>query len=203
VDLKSYYTADVPSYEYDPGKANRLLDEAGFPRGSNGVRFHLTHDYLPITDTFKQTAEYLKQALKAVGIDVTIRGQDFPTYVRRVYTQRDFDFTNNMMNNTPDPTSGVQRLYWSKNFKPGVPFSNGSGYSNPEMDRLLETAMTELNSAKRQKLWHDIQRLSMTDLPDIPLVGLQRVTIYNRKVNNLFIRPMGYLDNFADVYFTK
>lgn len=203
VDLRPFYTSDVPTYKYDPDQANRLLDEAGFKRGSDGVRFRVTHDYLPIGSTFKRTAEYIKQKLKQVGIEVTIRGQDFPTYVRRIYTQRQFDFTNHMMNNTPDPTSGVQRLYWSKNFKPGVPFSNGSGYSNPEMDRLLEAAKIELDPKKRAELWHAVQRHQLTDLPDIPLSALKRVTLYNKRVKNLFLRPMGHLDNFADVYLEK
>jgi len=199
--LKPFYTPDVPSYDYNPEKANKLLDEAGFKRDAGGVRFKLNHDYLPLGSPFERTADYLKQALKQVGIEVNIRGQDFPTYIRRVYTLRDFDFTNNMMNNQPDPTAGLQRFYYSKSFQPGVPFSNGSGYSNPEMDRLLEAAQTDVEN--RVKLWHDVQRLVMTDLPDYSLVYLLRVTIYNKRVNDLILRPMGVFDNFAEAYLDK
>jgi peptide/nickel transport system substrate-binding protein len=201
--LKAFYTPNVPSYEYNPDKANKLLDEAGYKKDAAGIRFKLTHDYLPLGSTFERTADYLKQALKQVGIEVNIRGQDFAAYVRRIYTLRDFDFTNNIMNNQPDPTAGVQRLYWSKNFKPGVPFSNGSGYSNPEMDRLLEAAQTEVNTEKRVNLWHEVQKLVMTDLPDFPLVCMKRVTIYNKRVKNLIVRPMAQFDNFAEVYLEK
>lgn len=203
VDLAPYYTADVPTYEYDLDKANSLLDEAGFPRGSDGVRFSVTHDYMPFGDPLKVTAEYIKQALKAVGIAVTIRSQDYPTYARRVYELRDFDFTNVVMNNTPDPSSGVQRIFWSKNFKPGVPWSNGSGYSNPEMDHLLESAAIEVDPEKRVEIWHDMQRLAQEDIPDVPLVSLKSVTIFNTKVKNLFVNPLGYLSSFSEVYLAK
>jgi len=36
------FTDDVPRFDYDPARAERLLDEAGHPRGPGGVRFHLT-----------------------------------------------------------------------------------------------------------------------------------------------------------------
>ncbi|MFX7209388.1 hypothetical protein ABTI39_19965, partial [Acinetobacter baumannii] len=88
---------------------------------------------------------------------------------KRTYTNRDFDFMSNGMSHSFDPTVGVQRLYWSKNFKPGVPFSNGSGYSNPEVDRLLEAAAVESDPAKRRELFYAFQVIVATDLPDINL----------------------------------
>ncbi|MGC2508455.1 MAG: ABC transporter substrate-binding protein, partial [Candidatus Acidiferrales bacterium] len=35
------YDPNVPQYPYDPAQAERLLDAAGFPRGADGVRFHV------------------------------------------------------------------------------------------------------------------------------------------------------------------
>jgi peptide/nickel transport system substrate-binding protein len=199
--LSPFYTPDVPNYDYNPEKANKLLDEAGFKRDAAGIRFKLNHDYLPLGPTFERTADYLKQALKQVGIEVNIRGQDFAAYIRRVYTLRDFDFTNNQMNNQPDPTVGIQRFYYSKDFKPGVPFSNGSSYSNPEMDRLLEGAQTDTKN--RVKLWQDVQRLVMADLPDYSLVCIMQATIYNKRVKDLILRPMASWDSFAEAYLEK
>jgi len=199
-NLKRFYTTNVPNYPYDPKEADRLLDQAGFPRGSNGIRFTLTHDYLPVADTFRRTAEYIKQALKKVGIEVVIRGEDFPSYVRRIYSERDFDFSNNWMNDTPDPTLGVQRLYWSKNFTRGVPFSNGSAYSNPEMDALLEAAQVENDPEKRAEFWRKVAYLEMTDLPDLPLVAVNRLTLYNKQVHAHTESPLGSADSLADTW---
>uniref|UniRef100_UPI001EF803A7 ABC transporter substrate-binding protein n=1 Tax=Serratia marcescens TaxID=615 RepID=UPI001EF803A7 len=67
----------VPTYPFDLAKAERLLDEAGFPRGADGIRFAITHDPLP-TVVLKRSADYLRQALGKIGIRVTIRSQDFP-----------------------------------------------------------------------------------------------------------------------------
>ena len=57
-----YYNPDVPNYDLDLDKANQLLDEAGFKKVSDGMRFGLTVDYIPPVQ--KSLAEYLKPQLK-------------------------------------------------------------------------------------------------------------------------------------------
>lgn len=202
-DLPNFYTDDRPKYPYDVATAEKLLDEAGFPRDANGIRFELTHDFRPWNEGDKRTGEYLKFALGQVGIDVTVRSQDMATYVKRVYTERDFDFTSNSMTNSFDPVIGVQRLYWSKNFKPGVPFSNGSGYNNPEVDRILETAAVETDRAKRQQLYYEFQRLVATDLPDINFLSQPGFTLANKRVLGHTTGATGISGNLADAYIAE
>jgi peptide/nickel transport system substrate-binding protein len=103
------------------------------------------------------------------------------------------------MSNTFDPTVGVQRLYWSKNFKRGVPFSNGSGYNNPEVDRLLEAASVETDPTKRLEEFVQFQRIVARELPDINLIGLQQVTIYNKRVHGHTVTADGLNGNLADL----
>ncbi|WP_440865005.1 hypothetical protein [Symbiopectobacterium purcellii] len=83
-----------------------------------------------------------------IGVAVTLRSSDISSHTKRVYNDRDFALALNMFANLYDPTAGVQRLYWSKNYRVGLPFSNTSHYVNPEVDRLLEAAQTE-NDNKR------------------------------------------------------
>lgn len=201
--LKPYYTSEVEKYPFDIAKANKLLDEAGFPAGKDGIRFTVTHDPLPIGEINVSIGNYLKPALKKIGIDVNVRSQDMPAYLKRVYTDRDFDFINNGMNTGPDPTIGAQRLYWSKNFIKGVPFSNGSGYNNPEVDLLLEASARETDPAKRVTQWHMIQKLISKDLPDIPILTALRVLVYNKRVQNVHISPAAIYDNFSEVFVTS
>jgi peptide/nickel transport system substrate-binding protein len=198
--LKHFAAPDLPFYRHDPKQAEQLLDQAGYPRGPDGVRLRLTHDYLPYGDSFPRVADYLKQSLRRIGIDVTIRSQDFAAYIKRVYTDRDFDFTINSMSNLFDPTVGVQRLYWSKNFRIGVPFSNGAHYINPEVDRLLESAAIETNAARRLQDFTDFQRLVIQDLPDITLATMYYATITDRKVIDHTVGADGVAGNLADVY---
>jgi peptide/nickel transport system substrate-binding protein len=198
-ELKRFYlTEGTAIHDFDPAKAERLLEEAGFPRRARGIRFKLPHDFRPSTDGDKRTAEYVKQALARIGIEVEVRTQDFASYVRRVYTDRDFAFTTNSMTNTFDPTVGIQRLYWSKAFKPGVPFSNGAHYANPEIDRLLEAAAIENDAEVRADLFARVQRIIAADLPDLNLISDSNFSIINRRVVDAVVEASGTWGSLAD-----
>lgn len=199
-ELTQFHDSTPSPYNFDIAKANKLLDEAGFPRQANGIRFQLVHDFMPYGDSFKRVAEYLKSALAKVGIDVTIRSQDFATFVKRVYTDRDFDFNNGSISNLFDPAVGVQRLYWSKTYSPGVPFGNGSHYSNPEVDRLLEQAAVETDPAKRVELYKQFQHIIATEIPDLNLLQINRLTIYNKHVHGFINGIQGVNGSLADVW---
>jgi ABC-type transport system substrate-binding protein len=182
VVLTRFRAPDLPLYPLDLKRAEQLLDEAGYPRVGGAPRLKLVHDPLPYGEPFRRAGDFIRVALGRIGIDVTIRSQDFATYIHRVYTDRDFDFTFNSMSNLFDPTVGVQRLYWSKNFRVGVPFSNGAHYDSPDADRLLEAAAVEIDPAKRLQEFIDFQRQVIRDLPDITIASVYSATIADRKV---------------------
>lgn len=191
------YTGPDP-YPFDVAKGNALLDQAGLPlKGTS--RFTLTLDPLPYGDSYARTAAYIRTALARIGIDVQLRSQDFPTYTKRIYTDRDFDFAVVGMGTMFDPTVGVQRLYWSKNFRKGLPFSNGSHYNNPEVDRLLESAAVETDEQKRGDLFKAFQKIVIEELPNITLVMQQQVTVFNARVSGFEADGNGLDGSLANV----
>jgi peptide/nickel transport system substrate-binding protein len=198
-----YYDPAPSPYPYDVARANALLDEAGYPRRADGTRFSLTLDPLPIGDLPSRTAEYVKSALNRVGIAVTIRSQDLAAYLKRIYTDRDFDLSLNGMSNLFDPVAGVARLYTTDSFRRGVPFTNGSHYSNPEIDRLFADSAQETDDAKRKQIFVQIQRILERDLPDLNLVSPQYVTVYARRVQNHTDSADGLASSFADVWLKR
>ncbi|WP_159996750.1 ABC transporter substrate-binding protein [Roseomonas sp. 18066] len=175
--LSSFYSADVPLYPYDPARARALLDEAGLAPDARGIRLSFTHDSLPYGEQYQRTGEYLRDALARIGIRVELRAQDYASYVRRIYTARDFDTANYLISVGPDPAIGAQRLYWSKGFAPGVAFSNATHYANPEVDRLLEAAQVEVDPVRRRALYAEFQRQAQDDLSQIPLIAIDQVTV--------------------------
>ncbi|MGL4286434.1 MAG: ABC transporter substrate-binding protein [Phreatobacter sp.] len=198
--LRRFYNPGVRTYPFDIRRAERLLDEAGFPRQGNRPRFSLFHDYQPFGDGFKRTGEYLKNALAKVGIDVTVRGQDFPTYLKRVYSDRDYDFTNHPFTNMFDPTVGLQRFFTSDNFRKGVAFTNASHYSNPDIDRLFAEIAVEPDVATRKGLIDRFQNIIAEDLPVIPLLLSRSITVFNKRVVGHTVGATGVSGNFADVW---
>jgi peptide/nickel transport system substrate-binding protein len=120
--------------------------------------------------------------------------------VKRVYTDRAFDFAANSMTNTFDPTIGVQRLYWSKNFKPGLPFSNASHYINPELDSVLEAAAVETDPVRRRAYFITMQTIVASDLPDINFLTDHHYTLFNRRLHDHTTRATGISSNLADAW---
>ncbi|MEK6346264.1 MAG: ABC transporter substrate-binding protein [Burkholderia sp.] len=198
-----YYDPAPNPYPFDPNRANALLDAAGYPRHGDGTRFALTLDPLPIGDIPARTAAYVKSALARVGIAVTIRNQDLPAYLKRIYTDRDFDFSLNGMSNLFDPMAGVARLYTTASFRRGVPFTNGSHYSNPEIDTLFAQAAEETDEAARKRAFAQIQQTLERDLPDINLVAPQYVTVASRAVQAHTVSPDGVSGSFADLWLKR
>ncbi|PLZ02531.1 ABC transporter substrate-binding protein [Burkholderia sp. WAC0059] len=195
-----YHDPTLPPYGFDPAQAEKLLDAAGYPRKDGGVRLSLTHDYLPYGDMLPRQAEYVKSALERVGIDVTVRAQDLPAFLKRVYTDRAFDFASNGVNTLFDPAVGVQRLYWSQNIRIGVPFSNAPHYSNPQVDQLLEQASVETDEQKRVALYRQFQQIVYRDLPILNLVAPRMVTLANRRVHDHTVSAQGLEGNLSGVW---
>lgn len=200
--VKAWHTTEgVPTYSYDPKKAEALLDEAGYKRGPDGKRFKMQTDPFPGGAEFTRTAEFIKQQLGRVGIDVELRTSDFPTYVRNIFTDYNFDSTPMYNGAFPDPSAGLQRIYWSKAAQKGVPFVNATGYADPAMDRVLEDAQTQNDPKKRWDDYAEMQRRAMTDLSVIPLMEMRFVTLANKRVMNHTITADGLIgSNFSTVY---
>jgi peptide/nickel transport system substrate-binding protein len=196
----AFYSDDVPRYPHDLKRATALLDEAGLHPDAQGIRLSITHDYMPYGDPYQRTADYIRDALKRIGIRVAIRTQDYAAFVKRVYTDRDFDTTNYSASTGPDPAIGVQRFYWSKNFQPGVAFSNGSHYARAEVDTALEAAAVETDPQRRRALYAQFQALVQADLPELPLSVLRQATIAQRRVRRHTVTIDGIRGNFAETY---
>jgi peptide/nickel transport system substrate-binding protein len=200
---KAFYTADVPTYEYSLEKANRLLDEAGHKRGADGVRFKVTQDFIPYGEEYVRLAEYIREQLKKIGIEVTTRTSDTPGWFNRIWTQYDFYWTSNFVGNLADPSIGMPRYYVSTMGKPGVPFTNSMNYQNPEIDRLFTQAAREMNTTRRRDVFVQIQKILAADLPLLPILEYQPTTFHHRDLQEVVTGPFGVYDSFDRVWWKR
>ena len=172
----------VNAYDLDLDKANKLLDDAGYAKDGDGMRFELTVDYG--WPALKPQAEYVKAALKKIGIAVSVRASaDFPTWAKRISTY-DFDLTWDTVFNWGDPVIGVHRTYQSTNIKEGVIWSNTQQYENARVDELLEMAGKENDPAKRKELYTEFQAIVAEELPVYWTNTLPYHTISSTKIGN-------------------
>lgn len=188
---KLFFSDDVKQYPYDPALARRLLDEAGLP-DKKGGRFQIN---LVAAAWFEENAklgQYLKQALEDVGIAVRLDSADRATALKRIYGDYDYDLAVSNFTSTIELVPTVTQFFTSDGIIKGAAFRNASGYSNPELDKVVERLTLETDPEKRKALAHTFARITTEDAPLVPLVEIEAFTLHGKNVR-------GYL-NGADVH---
>ncbi|MCX7630663.1 MAG: ABC transporter substrate-binding protein [Geminicoccaceae bacterium] len=196
---KAFYTDDVPSYPFDPARAEALLDAAGYPRKADGVRFAVELMPAPWFEQTRQMGEYLRQALRAIGIEARLVLKDPAGHQKAVYTDHAFDLAIGSPVYRNDPAISTTILYES-GLPAGVPFSNQYGYANPEMDRVIRAAARALDPEERAALYRRFQRLAMEDLPIVPVCEFTFLTVARTSVRNVASNPRWAVSNWADCW---
>jgi peptide/nickel transport system substrate-binding protein len=192
------YTADVKSYNV-PNRieiAEKLLDEAGYMRNADGIRFEIVHDITPYGEEWQRFGEVVQQQLARVGIKATLRYEDVATWLKRVYTDYDFAISSNFLYNLADPVIGVHRALHSNSIKKGTVFVNGSGWSSPETDALMDKATVEFDPAKRNQYYHELQKLAVEASPIVWALELNFPTVMNKKYKDVIVSPLGIYGSF-------
>ena len=188
---------EATRYDLDLDKANKMLDDAGYPRKDDGMRFKVKLDTLL---SQRDVAEYLKPQLKKVGIDVELRiPPDFPTWANWVKSH-EFDMTVDVVFNWGDPVIGVHRTYISSNIRKGVIWSNTQSYSSSKVDEILDAAGKETDPAKRKALYVEFQKIVTEDLPVYWLYALPYHTVLSTQVGNPPMTIWGTMAPMDEVY---
>jgi len=183
------YNGDVPAYEHDPVKANQLLDAAGYPR-VNGERFHITMKTSTDENTRLMVA-VMQQQLREVGVVLDIRSFEFATFFADVTHGAFQIYGLRWIGGNEDPDI-FEYAFDSAKIPPNG--ANRGFYSNPRLDGLIDQARRQIDSAARQPLYFEVQRILANDLPYINLWYLDNVVVHTPRVKNLRLNPSGNYD---------
>ena len=192
---------DIPKYPYDPKKAAKLLNEAGWTIGRGGIRHDKKGKRLGLeimTTAGSRSRELVEQVLqsqwKAAGIDVRIRNEPARVFFGQTVTER--KFSSLAMYAWISAPEGVPRTTLHSAHIPNKDNNfagqNYTGFRNAEMDELLETIEVELDRSKRKKLWRRLQEIYATELPVIPLYFRAEPYILPKWLKGL--EPTGHQD---------
>lgn len=192
------YTPDVKRFDVPDRMdlANKLLDEAGYPKKADGIRFEIVHDITPYGEEWRRFGEYVQQVLAQLGIKASLRYEDVATWIKRIYTDYDYSLTSDWLKTFGDPVIGVHRQYWSKSIRPGVPWVNGTRWTSPDVDKLLEAAAVEPDSKKRAATYHEFQKILVEASPIIWIAEMQFTTVYDNKCHDLVTGSLGVNTSF-------
>jgi peptide/nickel transport system substrate-binding protein len=199
--LDPMYSPGARHYRYDAAAARKLLDEAGFSDIKGGIRHNAKGERLTIelaTTAGNRVREQVQQVLqsqwKQLGIDVRLKVEPprvfFGETVRkRAYGGLAMYAWVSAPQSVPRSTLHSQEIPSEKN---GWSGQNSGGYSNPEMDKLLDAMEVELDVTKRKALFGEMQRLYTEDLPALPLYFRTDAFIFPKPLKG--VRPTGHLN---------
>jgi len=171
-------TDAVPKYSLDLPRAGALLDEAGWTMGKDGFRHNSAGETLRLeiaSTAGDKTRELVEQVLqsqwKAAGIDLRIKNVAPRIFFGETTRRREFPaMAMYAWANAPE-SSPRTVLHSSQIPTPENNFSgqNYSGFTNPEVDGLIEAIENELDPAARLPLWYRLQEIYASQLPVLPL----------------------------------
>ena len=180
-------TDEITQYDYEPDKANALLDAAHKPRGRDGIRFHLGMK-TSTDETTRLLALIIAQQLRQVGIALDVRSYEFATFYSDITKGA---FSTYMLrwvggNESPDI---FHYAYSMEMFPPHG--ANRGRYANPELDRLLNDAASKVEQSDRRDDYVKIQQILANDVPTVPLWYLDNVIVHSRRLQNLHVTASG------------
>jgi peptide/nickel transport system substrate-binding protein len=200
VSTNPFFDETLPDFELDLAKANALLDEAGYKRGANGVRFEIKQYFLPYGEKYVRLAEYIRQQLHKVGIETKTQSLDLGGWLKAVFTDWDYQLTSTFTDNRNDPTIGTQRLFTTSYIRKGATFTNSMGYSNPRIDEIFAAGASEPDPVKRKAIFSEMQEILHKELPVIFLVELPNVSVWSKRVHGLLTNGLSFYGGWEKVW---
>src|SRR5438270_8033073 len=131
-----------------------------------------------VFDTMKLGSDVISEQLKQVGIRVTEEVLDQPTFIGRVVTDKGINFALHCCQRQPDPDIILSDMF--------SPKYRGAIYiSHADLEAELAAARTELDVAKRQQMYFDLQKKIINDVDMIPVA-----MVLDRSVNVASLKGM-------------
>lgn len=167
IALKRYHNPNVLRYPYDPARAQRLLSEAGYRKGGDGVLRDAQGN--PVAFTLATNVEnadrvaianIVRQDFTKLGIKIALSPEAFGTLVTKLDNTFKWDVIILGLGGDNEP--GTARSYWLSS---GILHDWNPRQTSPataweaEIDRLFEQAARETDADKRRSLygrWQDI-----------------------------------------------
>jgi peptide/nickel transport system substrate-binding protein len=175
----------LAQYPHDVARAQRLLEEAGFPASKDGVRLRLTMKTSTV-ETTRLMAAVLQQQLREAGIRLEIRSAEFGTFYADVTKGAFQMYALRWIGSNEDPDI-FRYAYGSGSFPPKG--GNRGRYSNARVDALLAEASASSDRGVRTRDYVEVQQILAEELPGIPLWFQNNEVVHTRRVGG--IRPSG------------
>lgn len=171
----------VTRYAHNVEKAKQLLEAAGYHADANGTRIHLTLKS-STDDTMRLLAAVVQQQVRAAGIDLSLRQNEFGTFYSDVTKGAFQMYVLRWVGSNEDPD--IFRYAYSSAMMPPKG-SNRGHYSNARVDALIAQGAAETDDARRRAIYLDAQRILSEDEPTLVLWSPDNVVVHTRRLHGV------------------
>ncbi|HEY5640097.1 MAG TPA: peptide ABC transporter substrate-binding protein [Dehalococcoidia bacterium] len=154
------YNEDLPEIPFDPDTARDLLELAGGKGLLDGATILTSGQGATPSDILQAVIAMWEQEL---GVTVAIEQEDFGLFLRDIDDGNFEMFSLGWIADYPDPQNFLDIKLHSEST------NNEAGYSNPDVDALLDQADQEQDEAARLELYQQAEELIVEDMPWAPL----------------------------------
>jgi peptide/nickel transport system substrate-binding protein len=179
----NYTPADINPYAYDPEKAKALLQEAGIDPASFGTVVMDTY-YNDQLSLDVMTA--FQQDLAEIGLKIEIQQMDGPSWTKRYYEDGASEMSFIGGANGADGHRAYQYYHSTALWPKG---GNNYKFSNPELDKLLEQGVAEMDATKRPAIYQQACTIMSQDLPWVFMWETVRYGIVAKRIGNFLFTP--------------
>jgi len=172
-------------YYYNPDKALRLLEKAGYPNGE-GLPVITLHT----NQAYQDIAQYIQFELARIGIQIAIDVLP-PATLREMMASGDAPFfRGSWIADYPDAENYLA-LFHSENKTPAGP--NYTHFELELFDSLYEQALFETNDSIRIELYHQMNDIIIENAPKVFLFYDQSMRFVQKNVKNMTNNPLNHL----------
>lgn len=200
------YNNNVEPLEFSPEKAKKLLAEAGWiDRNNDGLldKNGLIFEFTIITNQGnlerQRVCEIIQARLKNIGIKVKIKVLEWSVFLSNFIDKRHFDAVLLGWSLGRDPD--CYDIWHSSKTKEGE--FNFIGYSNPEVDRLLDEGRKTFDQDKRRQIYHKVHQILYDEQPYMFLYVPFALPIIASRFEGIKPAPIGIGYNFIDWWVPK
>ncbi|MCU7756523.1 ABC transporter substrate-binding protein [Bacillus cereus] len=179
----AYTEEGVNKYEYDKEKAKKLLDEAGWKVGSDGIRekdgqkLKLSYFGPSSAKDSDLLIPIAKENYKEIGVEFNPEFMDFNTMLSKV-NKGDYDLASVSTPITSDPSETAGEYLSTAN-------ETSLGYKNAKVDELIQKGIETVDIEKRKPIYKELYK-ELSDDPPVILLNYRRtITGYNGNIKGI------------------
>jgi ABC-type transport system substrate-binding protein len=162
------YQEAIKDYNYDPKKAKRLLEEAGYTK-IDKVKFFVPPIARPYIPNPQIVAEIIKDNLKEIGIEVEFVSPEWRLYLRQLSKGEDDMALIGWIADIPDPDNFFAVLLNKATLSNLESNNNWAFYNSNEMYELILKGKTALDKTQRGEIYKQACEVFHKDVPWVPL----------------------------------